>query len=137
MRTVWRGLVRVVFWSYERGTLPYDLAVAVIVLFVLLSPRSWFNDRPTLSAVPLTAAAHAEVERRGADPIDGAAIYRVDARLLSLKDDSDSDLQAQLHEAVNKHAQQPPRNHDFEILRIAPVRNSEGAIAYYDVGIRE
>ena len=134
MRSIWRGLVRVVFWSYERGTLPYDLAVAIIILFVLLSPRSWFNDRPTVSAMP-SAAVPAEVERRGADPIDGAAIYRVDARLLSSKDDSD--LQAQLHDAVSKHAQQPPRSRDFEILRIAPVRNSQGAIAYYDVGIRE
>ena len=135
MRTVWRGLVRVVFWSYERGTWPYDLAVAVIVLFVLLSPRSWFDDRPIVTTMPSAAAVPAEVERRGADPIDGAAIYRVDARLLSLK--GDSDLQAQLHDAVSKHAHEPPRNHDFEILRIAPVRNSEGEIAYYDVGIRE
>ena len=46
MRTLWRGLVRIVFWSFERGTLPYDVAVAVIVVFVLFSPRSWFNDRP-------------------------------------------------------------------------------------------
>lgn len=134
MRTVWRGLVRVVFWSYERGTWPYDVAVAIIVLFVLLSPRSWFNDRPAVSAMP-GASAPAEVERRGADPIDGAAIYRVDARLLSLK--NDSDLEAQIHEAVSKHAQEPPRSRDFEILRIAPVRNSQGAIAYYDVGIRD
>ena len=134
MRTVWRGLVRVVFWSYERGPWPYDVAVVIIVLFVVLSPRSWFSDGTTVSATPSTAVP-AEVERRGADPIDGAAIYRVDARLLSSKDESD--LEAQLHEAVSKHAHQPPHKRDFEILRIAPVRNSQGAIAYYDVGIRE
>ena len=134
MRTLWRGLVRVVFWSYERGTWPYDVAVAIIIFFVLLSPRSWFSDRPEVRAMP-SASVPAVVERRGADPIDGAATYRVDARLLSSKDDSD--LEAQIHEAVSKHAQQPPRNRDFKILRIAPVRNGQGAIAYYDVGIKE
>ena len=135
MHRLWRGLVRVIFWSYERGTWPYDVAVAVIVFFVLLSPRSWFNDRPNVSEVAATAAVPAEVELRGADPIDGAPIYRVDARLISPKDDTS--LEEQLHEAVSRHAHLPPRNRDFEIVRIAPVRNSQGAITHYDVGIKE
>ena len=133
MRTLWRGLVRIVFWSFERGTWPYDVAVAVIVLFVLFSPRSWFNDRPRTDAVSATAVAPAMVELRGADPVDGAAIYRVDARLIS---HDAPDLAQQLHEAVRKHAHQPPSSSEFEILRVAPVRGHDGAVAYYDVCIK-
>ena len=49
MRTLWRGIVRTIFWSYDRGTWPYDLMVVVIVVFVLLTPRSWFHDQPQRS----------------------------------------------------------------------------------------
>ena len=133
MRTLWRGLVRIVFWSFERGTWPYDVAVALIVLFVLFSPRSWFNDRPQVNAVVASAVVPATVELRGADPVDGAAIYRVDARLIS---QDSPDLAKQLHEAVRKHASQPPRSSEFEILRVAPVRGHDGAVTHYDVCIK-
>jgi hypothetical protein len=133
MRTLWRGLVGVVFWSFERGTWPYDVAVVLIVFFVLLSPRSWFNDRPQPDTVTATAMAPATVELRGADPLDGAPIYRVDARLIS---QNEPDLAQQLHEAVRQHAHQPPRSGEFEILRVTPVRGQNGAVAYYDVCIK-
>ena len=132
MRAMWRVLVRIVFWSFERGTWPYDVAVALIVLFVLFSPRSWFNDGPSADTVTATATVPAMVELRGADPVDGALIYRVDARLIS---QDGSDLAQQLHEAVRKNAHQPPRSNPFEILRVAPVRGRDGAVAYYDVCI--
>jgi hypothetical protein len=133
MRTAWRILVRTVFWSFERGTWPYDVAVALIVLFVLFSPRSWFNDRPVVNMMPEVATVPAVVELRGADPVDGAPIYRVDAHLIS-KDDPDTEHQ--LHEAVLKHAGRPPSNSNFEILRIAPVRGADGTITHYDIFIK-
>ena len=132
MRTLWRGLVRIVFWSFERGTLPYDVAVAVIVVFVLFSPRSWFKDQPQGNVLTATAVAPAMVELRGSDPADGSSIYRVDARLIS---QGASDLERQLHEAVRQHAAQPPSGR-FEILRVAPVRGPDGAVAYYEVCIK-
>jgi len=52
MRALWRGITRVVFWSYERGTWPYDLMVVAIVVFVLLTPARWFKDQPP-SGAPL------------------------------------------------------------------------------------
>lgn len=133
MRTLWHAVVRIVFWSYERGTAPYDVAVAVIVVFVLFSPRSWFNDRPRPEPMRASTTAPAMVEPRGSDPADGAAIYRVDARLIS---EDAPDLKQQLHEAVRKHAYQPPSSGGFEILRVVPVRGQDGAVAYYDVCIK-
>jgi hypothetical protein len=134
MRTLWRGLVRIVFWSYERGTWPYDIAVAVIIIFVLLSPRSWFNDRPEVVMMP--AAAPPMVEMRGADPADGTETYRVDARLIASSGPATSNLQQKLHDALRKNAKHLPSGSDFDIVRVAPVRGVNGEIAYYDVGIQ-
>ena len=44
---VWRTIKGFVFWSYERGTVQYDIMVTLILLFVFFSPRLIdFNDRP-------------------------------------------------------------------------------------------
>src|SRR5437763_14911637 len=47
MNAVWRIIRGYVLWSYERGTLHYDVMVTLILLFVFLSPY-WinFNDKP-------------------------------------------------------------------------------------------
>ena len=130
--------MRIVFWSFERGTWPYDIAVAAIVAFVLLSPRAWFEDRPagTLSASAV-AVATPSVEWRGADPADGSQTYRVDARLLASQNPGASDnLQQQLHEAVRQNAKHLAYGTDFYIVRVAPVPDRDGNVAYYDVLIQ-
>jgi hypothetical protein len=133
MRTLWRALVRTVFWSFERGTFPYDVAVAVIVLFVLLSPRSWFNDRPPL-APPV---APAMVELRSTDTQQGVEVYRVDARLLSANDRSpESELEHQLHEVVSKNAERLRTSSGFKIVRIAAIPGAGGNVAFYDVSVK-
>jgi len=44
---VWRTIKSFIFWSYERGTVQYDVMVTLILLFVFFSPRLIdFNDRP-------------------------------------------------------------------------------------------
>src|SRR5438093_1647114 len=35
---------RAFFWTYDRATLPYDLWVIAILLFVWLTPPDWLND---------------------------------------------------------------------------------------------
>ena len=131
MRTIWRVLVRIVFWSYERGTWPYDVAVVLIVIFVLLSPRSWFHDRPPVGPPP-----SAMVQLRDADSAANIQVYRVDARLLTaLNDAREPEIEHQLHEAVRKNVATLDRN-NFEIVRIDPVRGDSGTIAYYDVSVK-
>jgi len=130
MRTLWRVLVRTEFWRYERGTWPYDVAVVLIVIFVLLSPRSWFHDRPPIGPPP-----SAMVQLRDASSGD-IKVYRVDARLLSaLNNAPEPEIEHQLHEAVRKNVASLDEN-KFEIVRIDPVRGDGGAIAYYDVSIK-
>ena len=47
------GILHTVFWAFERGTWQYDLMVLAILAFIFLSPRNWFNDRPTLELTDL------------------------------------------------------------------------------------
>jgi len=132
MRTIWRIFVRTVFWSFERGTWPYDLAVAVIVIFVLLSPRSWFHDQPPLGPAPDAAM----VQLRDADVNDGTRTYRVSAKLLVTSAKvPEPELEHQLHEAVRQNVETLQKSR-FEILRIEPIHADDGSIAYYDVSIR-
>lgn len=132
MRTIWHVLTRIVFWSFERGTWPYDIAVAVIVVFVLLSPRSWFHDQPPLAP----AADVAMVVLRDADPSDGIRIYRVSAKLfVSSGKVPESELEHELHEAVRKNVGTLQKSR-FEIVRIEPIRGEDGSVAYYDVSIK-
>ena len=130
MRTLWRLIVRTVFWSYERGTWPYDVAVVAIVLFVLLSPRSWFHDQPQFGPPP-TAVQVALLEE---DMASGRRTYRVDARLLASPVRT-PELEHDIHEAVRKNRDEL-RRHTFRIERIEPIRGEGGTIVYYDVQIR-
>src|SRR5580704_6645596 len=98
MRTLWRAIQRVIFWSYERGTWQYDIAVAGIVLFVLFSPRLIrFNDQPTVGPPPSPAT----IELRTMAP-GRIATYRVDARLLASPIRT-PELEHDLHETVQKN----------------------------------
>lgn len=47
MNAVWRTIRGYILWSYERGTVPYDIMVTLILLFVFLTPY-WINykDKP-------------------------------------------------------------------------------------------
>ena len=132
MRTIWRILLRTVFWSFERGTWPYDVAVVLIVIFVLLSPRSWFHDRPPLGPVREVTM----VEFRDADVSDGTRTYRVSAKLLASSTKvPESELEHELHEAVRRNVETLQKSR-FEIVRIQPIRADDGSIAYYDVSIK-
>ena len=130
MRALGRILVRIVFWSYERGTWPYDIAVAAIVLFVLLSPRGWFHDQPQVGPPPYDA----RVELLEADPSSPTRTYRVDARLLASPIRTPQ-LDRDLHDAVRKNVPELS-GRAFQIVRIEPIHREDGTVIYYVVSIK-
>ena len=131
MRTLWRIIMRVVFWSYERGTWQYDLAVVGIVLFVLFSPLViHYSDQPSVGPPP----APALVELRTMAP-GQIATYRVDARVLAPPART-PELEHDLHEAVQKYVPDLQSGH-FEILRFDPIRGDGDTIVYYDVSVKQ
>jgi hypothetical protein len=130
MRTLWRTIVRVLFWSYERGTWQYDLAVGGIVLFVLFSPLViHYTDQPSVGPPPASAL----VELRAVAP-GQVATYRVDARLLATPTRT-PELEHDLHETLQKNVLDLSHG-GFEILHFDPIRGEGGTVAYYDVSIK-
>jgi hypothetical protein len=123
-------LARTFFWSYERGTWQYDLAVIVILIFVLATPPRWFHDEPQVG-LPSNAA---QVELVAGTEKDSQQTYRIDARVLAPPQQTPA-LQSDLHNAL-KRALPKLRDGRFSILKIDPVRDEDGNVIAYQVEIR-
>jgi hypothetical protein len=129
MRTIWRILSRIAFWSYERGTWPYDVAVAAIVIFVLFSPRSWFHDQPAVGP----PSAQTLVVLESSDGAGPTQTYTVDARLLASPIRT-PELEHDLHDAMRKNTESL-RHGNFRIVRIEPIRGEGDTVVSYEVTI--
>lgn len=130
MAGIGRTFSRIFFWTYERGTAPYDIAVALIVIFVLLSPRSWFHDRPMIGPTP----SEASVQEISADPATGTETYHVDARLLA-PTIPETELEHLIHDAVRKNVPDL-KGRNFKIVRFTQILGQNGAVIYYEVSIK-
>jgi len=123
-------LARTFFWSYERGTWQYDLAVIVILIFVLGTPPRWFHDQPQVG-LPTSPT---QVELVAGAESDPQQTYRIDARVLAPPEQTPA-LQNDLHNALKK-ALPKLRDGRFSILKIDPVRDEDGNVIAYQVEIR-
>jgi hypothetical protein len=118
---------RVFFWSYERGTWQYDIAVILILFFVLLTPNRWFRDQPQVG-LPLNATQVELISKSG-----GTEVYKVDARVLAPPERTPA-LQNDLHNALQKAS--PALNDGrFSIGKIEPIRDESGTVIAYQVEI--
>lgn len=39
---------RFILWDFPRASWQYDVMVGIIVAFIFLAPRAWFNDQPRI-----------------------------------------------------------------------------------------
>ncbi len=120
-------LSKTFFWSYERGTWQYDVAVTLILVFVLLTPRNWFHDKPE-SGGPAAPGQIELISKEGS-----RQTYRVDTRILAPP--TRLALQNDIHTALQEAL---PELHsgNFSIARIEPLRDEQGAVIAYQVEIR-
>ena len=113
---------RTLFWSYERGTWQYDLIVIAILAFIFLSPRAWFDDRPTLE---LTALRHQQGLIEMGHGKQGWS-YLVDARLV------ESYGTAKPEDAVpiilSRQLRQP-----FTVMSVVPITDKNNVVLGYRV----
>ena len=59
MKIILSTLKKILFWSYERGSLQYDLMCVLILAFIFLSPNRIFQRRA--SAAPTLIVPSAEI----------------------------------------------------------------------------
>jgi len=132
MRRVWRGIVRTIFWSYERGSWPYDLMVILIVAFVLATPRHWFHDAPFPSAL-----ARFDIQLLSADSDAQTRTYRLDAKVLPSEKRSTKatpELEREFHDILGRTVDEL-KERTFQVRRIEPVHSGDGSVLYYDVTV--
>jgi hypothetical protein len=123
-------LSRIIFWSYERGTLPYDIAVAAIVVFVLLTPRGWFHDRPQMEPTKQEARAVLVAD----DEKAGTQTFQVDPRLLASPLPK-TELEHLLHDAIRKNVPDL-KGRQFTIVKTQAVLANDGTVVYFVVSIK-
>jgi len=128
MASLGQILSRTFFWSYERGTWQYDLAVILILVFVLLTPRIWFHDKPQ-SGAPVTPGQVQLISQDG-----NHLKYRVDARILAPP--TKLALQNDLHTALQE-ALPELRKGNFSISNIEPLRDEQGTVIAYQVEVHQ
>jgi hypothetical protein len=120
-----RVVARTIFWAYERGTWQYDLIVLAILAFIFLSPRSWFNDRPTLQLTDLRH--HQGIVEMGR--ANKSVRYLVDARLVESLEQKPEDA---IPVILRQHVRQP-----FAVKSIVPVRDRNQVILGYTVVVEQ
>jgi hypothetical protein len=124
--------VRTIFWSYERGSWPYDVLVIAILIFLFATPRSWFHDQPQTRT-----AASATIEFVSEDSANQTRIYRLAATALSPQKRAAKptpELERETHDILGRTVDDL-KERTFQVVRIDPVAGADGAVLHYDVTI--
>jgi hypothetical protein len=123
MTRIWRTIRDFILWSYERGTLQYDVMVTLILLFVFLSPY-WinFHDKPVErnphpSGVVVTPDA------------GGGFVFQIEGAAIS--GTSDAAVREQLLRIVE------PIAGEVSITRYEVVRDRMGQVLSYKVWVHK
>lgn len=120
VKRAWRTIKSFIFWSYERGTVQYDIMVTLILIFVFLSPRVIdFNDHPVRHNPGSTGVV---VYPDG----NGEFIYQVEAGAVP-NGAGDAAVRAALLRVIE------PISGSVTISRYEAVKDSKGRIAGYRV----
>ncbi|HTR23124.1 MAG TPA: hypothetical protein VMI10_04020 [Terriglobales bacterium] len=123
MGAVWRTIRGYILWSYERGTLHYDIMVTLILLFIFLSPRYInFKDKP-VERNPYAAGVMVIPDNHG------GFIYQIPATAVT--EGSDADIRHQLERIIE------PIAGAVSVTKYEPVKDANGRTQNYKVWINK
>jgi hypothetical protein len=122
MNSLWRTIRGYILWSYERGSLHYDVMVTLILIFVFLSPR-WINfkDKP-IERVPHQTGVVIQPDGQG------GFIYQIDASAISATDISRNDQLLRIIEPIAGAV---------AISKVEEVRGRSGKLEGYKVWVEK
>jgi hypothetical protein len=122
MTTIWRTIRGYILWSYERGTIQYDVMVTLILLFVFLSPI-WlnYNDKPIdrnphPTGVAVTPDGH------------GGFVYQIDGSAVT--GTNDSVVRQQLLRVIE------PISGEVSITKVDLIKDRAGHVTAYKVWVQ-
>ena len=123
MTGIWRTIRSYILWSYERGTIQYDIMVTLILLFVLFSPKVInFKDKPVEHNPQRTGVV---VSADG----QGGLIYQVEASAVTGKDDAA--VRGELLQIIE------PISGEVNIKKVEPVQDGRGHVLRYKVWVEK
>ena len=123
MGAIWRTIRGYILWSYERGSLHYDIMVTLILIFVFLSPRFInYNDKPVERNPHPTGVVVIP-------DANGAFIYQISAAAIT--EGQGTSVHQQLQRIIE------PISGAVSINRIEPVKDSSGHTQSYKVWVEK
>ncbi|MGA8540553.1 MAG: hypothetical protein WB566_13695 [Terriglobales bacterium] len=123
MGSIWRTIRGYILWSYERGSLHYDIMVTLILLFVFLSPYFInFKDKPVERNPHPTGVVVIPGDK-------GEFIYQIQASAVNTADGKD--VRRQLEQIIE------PISGAVSITRYETVKDSSGRLLSYRVWVEK
>ena len=123
MGAIWRTIRGYILWSYERGSLHYDIMVTLILLFVFVSPRFVnFKDKPVERNPHLTGVVVISEAK-------GGFIYQIQASAVNTS--AGQDIRRQLQEIIE------PISGAVSITKVETLRDTSGHPMSYKVWVEK
>ena len=123
MGAIWRTIRGYILWSYERGSLHYDIMVTLILLFVFISPYFInFKDKPVERNPHPTGVVVIPGE-------NGEFIYQIQASAVNTADGKD--VRRQLEQIIE------PISGAVSITRYETLKDSSGHPLSYKVWVEK
>ena len=123
MGAIWRTIRGYILWSYERGSLHYDIMVTLILLFVFVSPRLInFKDKPVERNPHLTGVVVIPEAK-------GGFIYQIQASAVNTA--AGQDIRRQLQEIIE------PISGAVSITNVETLRDTSGHPMSYKVCVEK
>ena len=122
MSRIWRTIRGYILWSYDRGTLQYDVMVTLILLFVFLSPW-WINfkDKPVEHNPHQTGVVFIP---------DGQGGFICEIEAAAVQGKNDASIQGELLSIIE------PISGEVTISKYEALRDKSGHVLRYKVWVQ-
>ncbi|MFY9659915.1 MAG: hypothetical protein WAJ97_04780 [Terriglobales bacterium] len=123
MGAIWRTIRGYILWSYERGSLHYDIMVTLILLFIFVSPHFLnYKDKPVERIPHLTGVVVIPGEK-------GELIYQIQSSAVDTA--AGGDVRRQLEKIIE------PISGAVSITNVETVKDVSGHTQSYKVWVEK
>jgi len=119
MSRIWKTICSYIWWTYDRGSVEYDIMVTLILLFIFVAPVN-FKDKPVERAPHQTGVVVVPDKQ-------GGFIYQIDAAAVTGRDDET--IRQDLLRVIE------PIAGEVEITSYEVVKDRRGKITEYRVRV--
>lgn len=120
MRYIFRTIKKLFFWGYARNTWQYDVLCALILAFIFLTPKSWFDTGMALKSGPASEPARGTQHQK---PVASKVILMVTDNIPAQNE-------------IENHVRTLTGRAEIQVLNTEPKRDKSGKIVAYEVDIR-